>query len=147
MNAPVVKGFCKNVSLFHSSYGTVLSAYPDTNRTFIAGRTMALRRLSSGPLMCGITTQCAQLGDCSINDIMIVVYNVGNFVLALVASLVFLMYVIGGFYFLIARGDSHMVEKGKNYLKYSTFGLIIVFLAYALIKTLESVLESGTFSQ
>src|SRR3989338_254065 len=97
-----------------------------------------------GPFMCGITTQCANLGDCQVNDIMIVVYNVGNFVLAIVAGLVFLMYVLGGFYFLIARGEPKLVERGKNYLKYSTFGLVIVFLDYTLIKTLQAVLIKGS---
>ena len=96
-----------------------------------------------GPIMCGIAQECADKGNCNLRDIEVVIYNVGNFILALLGALVFLMYIIGGVYWLASRGDSKMVTTGKNYLKYSTFGLIIVFVAYAGVKTFESVLRGN----
>ncbi|MFH1404785.1 MAG: pilin [Patescibacteria group bacterium] len=100
-----------------------------------------------GPFMCGITTKCQQFGDCSLRDIMIVVYNVGNFILAIVAGLVLLMYIIGGAFMLVSRGNQQQVTKGKNYIKYSTIGLIIVFCAYIGLTAIRRVLISGEVAQ
>lgn len=96
-----------------------------------------------GPLMQGICKECYDLGDCSVTDIMSVFANVGNYILGIIASLVFLMYVLGGMFWLGSRGDKAWVDKGKKYIRNSTVGLLIVLFAYAGITTLKLALESG----
>jgi len=96
-----------------------------------------------GPLMQGICKECYDLGDCSVTDIMTVFANVGNYILGIIASLVFLMYVLGGMFWLGSRGDKAWVDKGKKYIRNSTVGLLIVLFAYAGITTLKLALESG----
>ncbi len=96
-----------------------------------------------GPLMQGICKECYKLGDCSVTDIMSVFANVGNYVVGIIASLVFLMYVLGGMFWLGSRGDKAWVDKGKKYIRNSTIGLLIVLFAYAGITTLKLALESG----
>lgn len=96
-----------------------------------------------GAFMKGITQECGNFGNCSICDILLVFANTGNFVIGIVGSLVLLMYVIGGFYWLTSHGDSGKVTKGKEFLKISTTGLVIVLVAYAAIHTIIETIAPG----
>ncbi|MEI6511181.1 MAG: pilin [Candidatus Uhrbacteria bacterium] len=102
-----------------------------------------------GPFMVGISKSCGNEGTCSLVDIEHVFDNVASYVLSIVGALVFLMYVIGGFYFLLSGmpGMEKYREKGKSALKTSTIGLIIIFSSYALIYTLFAVLSGNDISQ
>ncbi len=97
-----------------------------------------------GEFMQGIGEDCAELGNCTLEDIMLVFANIGNFILGIVAGLVLLMYIIGGFYMLTSGGAQDRVTKGKKYLQTSTIGLLIVMFAYLGVFTLQSVLRGGT---
>lgn len=101
-----------------------------------------------GPFMQGITSQCYNSGQCQLDDIMAVFANVGNWIAAIIAVIVFLFYVYGGFNLLLAGGSSERVQKGKTIMKTATVGLIIVFSAYMLITTLScTLLPSKTFAE
>ena len=97
-----------------------------------------------GPFLQRITKDCANKGNCTLVDIMNVVANIGNFVLKIVGSFVLFFYVLGGFWYLASHGDDSWVKKGKDAIKKSTFGLLIVMFAYLLIQTLTNVLCAGT---
>ncbi len=97
-----------------------------------------------GPFMQGISVGCGNAGNCNLQDINQVFVNVGNWVIGIVGVLVFLMYVYGGFMYLSAGFNPDGVKKGKQAIKISTLGLLIVFGAYAGIKTLESTIKNGT---
>lgn len=97
-----------------------------------------------GQFMVGITRECGNSGNCTLKDIEQVFLNVGTFVLGIIGSIVLLMYVIGGMYMLASRGDSSKVTKGKDYIKISTMGLVIVMFAYIAIKTVELTLKTST---
>ena len=60
--------------------------------------------------------------------------NVANWILGIVGSLALLMFVIGGFMFLISAGNSKTVDKGKSILISSVVGLVIVFCSYMIIQ-------------
>jgi len=96
-----------------------------------------------GFFMQGITNACGNAGNCSLTDIMVVVANIGNFVLRIIGAIVLFMYVLGGFWYLVSHGDSKLIEKGKTALKISTTGLIIVMVAYLGVQTLVKFL-TGT---
>jgi hypothetical protein len=99
-----------------------------------------------GPLMDGISQACGNEGTCSLTDIQTVFANVGNWILGIVGAGVLLVYVVGGFYFLISGmpGMEKFREKGKAAIKMSTLGLVIVFIGYAGLSALKGILESGT---
>ncbi len=99
-----------------------------------------------GPFMQGITAACGNMGECNLTDIEHVFANVGNWVIGIVGALVFLMYVYGGFMYLSNGVNPDGIKKGKQALRISTLGLIIVFSAYAGIKTLESTIIRGTIT-
>lgn len=96
-----------------------------------------------GVFMQGISGACGNQGDCTLSDILLLFVNVANFVLGLIGAIVLLMYVIGGFYWLTSGGSPGRVTKGKEYLKISTYGLLIVLFAYIGIQFLLETLTEG----
>lgn len=100
-----------------------------------------------GPFMDGISGQCYDAGSCQLPDIMTVFANVGNYAVGLVGALVFLMWVISGFRYLGANffpgGFDENIKKGKQGIVTATIGLLIVFGAFAAIKTLEALLKGS----
>ena len=95
-----------------------------------------------GYFMQNVSQACGNSGDCLFPDIMIVFVNIGRFVLEIVAGIVLLMYVIGGFWILAAHGNDSWVKKGKGFLTGSTVGLLIVMFAAILLNTINTVLTT-----
>ncbi|PIP34858.1 hypothetical protein COX21_00620 [Candidatus Falkowbacteria bacterium CG23_combo_of_CG06-09_8_20_14_all_41_10] len=85
----------------------------------------------------GVTCPAGQEGRCgnyTLNDGVQLMVNVAQWILGIVGSLALLMFVIGGFMFLISAGNSKTVETGKNIIIGAVVGLIIVFCSYMIIK-------------
>lgn len=91
-------------------------------------------RAQSRGLLTGISSACAEQGDCQIPDFFIVGNNVSRLILGLSGSFMLLMVIIGGFFWLTAAGNTERIEKGKKILSGSVIGLIIVFAAYTIIQ-------------
>lgn len=100
-----------------------------------------------GIFLTGICDECWDEGNCSINDFMTVIANAGNFILSIIAGLVFLVYILGGFFWIIAHGDKGMVDKGKKWIKNATVGLIIVLVAYTGVVALRSAITGEIVSE
>ncbi len=94
-----------------------------------------------GPFLQGITVACGNVGNCELTDIMLVVANVGNWILGIVGSLVFLFYVWGGIDLLTSGGNPTRISKGKDRMKKATIGLLIVFGAFLFIRAVEGILR------
>ncbi|NQV90816.1 hypothetical protein HQ487_05445 [Candidatus Uhrbacteria bacterium] len=99
-----------------------------------------------GVFMEGISKACGNTGDCTLEDIMLLFVNTGNYVAGIIGGIVLLMYVVGGFYFLASAGRTEWVAKGKKYLTISTTGLLIVMFAYIGIITLSGVLKGNNLT-
>jgi hypothetical protein len=96
-----------------------------------------------GAFMAGITGACGNTGDCTLDDILTVFVNVGNYIVGIIGAIVLVMYIIGGFYLLVSGGNSGRVKKGWSFLKTSTIGLAIVMFSYLGIYALRGVLQYG----
>ena len=96
-----------------------------------------------GPFMVDISKDCGNTGDCTIDDIITVFNNVGNWILGVVGALVFLMYVWGGIQWLTSQGSPEKIGQGKKIIKTATIGLVIVFVANIAITTLEGTLRGS----
>ncbi|MCX6793153.1 MAG: pilin [Candidatus Falkowbacteria bacterium] len=59
--------------------------------------------------------------------------NVITGVLGIVGSLALLMFVYGGFMWMLSAGNEKMVEKGKTTLIWASLGLVVIFMSYALV--------------
>ncbi len=75
------------------------------------------------------STICKGQGD-SINSYLKTGVNV---MLFLVGALAVIMIIYSGIQYVISAGDSGKVAKAKNTLTYSIVGLVIAFLAYAIV--------------
>ncbi|MBI5794430.1 hypothetical protein HZA87_05140 [Candidatus Uhrbacteria bacterium] len=128
--------------IFITLFPTTVFAYSSNICT--TGSTCASSEV--GVFMQGISLACGNTGDCTLNDIMLVFVNTGNYVVGLIGGIVLLMYIVGGVYFLTSAGNTERVTKGKKYLSISTIGLLIVMFSYLGIYALRGVLQGGTFS-
>ncbi len=54
-------------------------------------------------------------------------------ILGVVGSLALLMFVFGGFTWMLAAGNNERVQKGKDIIIWATLGLVVIFSSYALI--------------
>jgi len=66
-----------------------------------------------------------------------------NAVLGIVGSLALLMFIYGGFTWMLSGGNSSAVEKGKNILIWASLGLVIIFISYALVSFVINTATSG----
>ena len=52
-----------------------------------------------------------------------------------------LMFVIGGFQWMTAAGNSEKVKKGRDTLMWAVFGLVVIFSSYAILRTILETLR------
>jgi hypothetical protein len=63
----------------------------------------------------------------------ILIGKIINAVLGIVGSLALVMFVYGGFMWMLSAGNKERVQKGKEILTWATVGLVVIFSAYALV--------------
>lgn len=139
----------KRLALF--LFVVALALMPETSFAYsssicVTGGDNVCSETEVGPFMKDISVACGNSGDCTLNDILTVFVNVGNYVVGIIGVVVLLMYVIGGFYWLASAGRPEWVKKGKQYMTISTIGLLIVMFSSLAIYALKGALQKGTFA-
>lgn len=97
-----------------------------------------------GPFLCGVCNTCIESGNCTLADTMIVVGNVGNFLLGLVGSLALLMFVIGGVTYLTSQGSPDKVKKGTQFITAAAIGIGISLGAFVILGAVISTITKGS---
>jgi len=69
----------------------------------------------------------------SSNRLPIVIKTVVNILLFFVGAFAVIMIVIAGFRFVTANGDSNTVSSARNTILYAVIGLVVAFMAFALV--------------
>ena len=69
--------------------------------------------------------------------------QVTNTILYIVGIIAVIMLIIGGIKYVVSGGDSKKVTDAKNTILYAIIGLIIAFLAYAIVNFVISALPSS----
>ena len=64
-------------------------------------------------------------------------------VLGISGSLALLMFIYGGFTWMLSGGNSEKVTKGKNTLVWASIGLVVIFSSYALVNLIFDSLAKG----
>ncbi len=97
-----------------------------------------------GPFLCGVCQSCLDRGTCSLTDTMIVVGNVGNFILGIVGSLALLTFVIGGVLILVSQGEKGKIDRGRKFILAAAVGIAVTLGSVLILRTLLNVLETGS---
>ena len=69
--------------------------------------------------------------------------QVTNTILYIVGIIAVVMLIIGGIKYVVSGGDSKKVTDAKNTVLYAIIGLVIAFLAFAIVNFVISSLPSG----
>ncbi len=77
-------------------------------------------------------------------NIRTVIGRIIQAILGVTGSIALLMFVYGGFLWLISGGSPEKVKKGKDAMKWAIFGLVVIIGAYMIVSTIVTALESGT---
>ncbi|MBQ3464728.1 hypothetical protein IJH15_00690 [Candidatus Saccharibacteria bacterium] len=73
--------------------------------------------------------------------------QVTNTILYIVGIIAVVMLIIGGIKYVISGGDSKKVTDAKNTVLYAIIGLVIAFLAFAIVNFVISALPSSDKNQ
>lgn len=82
-----------------------------------------------------------------IDNIVAVVRAIIQFILVIAFVLAFIMLLIGGIRWITAGGDEKAVGSARNMITAALIGLVIVLVAYALIKLVETFFGVNIISQ
>jgi hypothetical protein len=83
------------------------------------------------------------LGD-ETKSIPILIGNVISAALGIVGSLALIMFIYGGFTWMLAAGNEQAVTKGKNVLIWATVGLTVIFASYSLVNfIIKTAIKGG----
>jgi len=64
-----------------------------------------------------------------------------QYALGVVGSVALVMFVYGGFVWMLSSGNSEQVQKGKNIFIWSTVGMIVIFSGYLLVRFILTSLQ------
>ena len=68
-----------------------------------------------------------------VNKPQVLIGKIINGALGIVGSLALVMFIYGGFTWMLSGGNAENVTKGKNILIWATIGLVIIFTSYTLV--------------
>lgn len=92
--------------------------------TLFAGRAMAVSASEGAEIV---------RADNMPSDLTVVVKNISNTALTIIIAVSVVMLIYGGFRYIVSGGDSKKVTDAKNTILYAIIGLVISFLAYAIV--------------
>ena len=70
------------------------------------------------------------------DDLKVIIGRIINYILGFSGTLALLMFIWGGFTWMTSGGAEAKIKSGKDTLIWATIGLVVIFSAYALVKTL-----------
>jgi len=79
---------------------------------------------------------CSCCGDCVLNDFLLMGVNAAGNVLGFLGVFALLFFVIGGIIWITSGGSAEKVKKGKDMIKGAVVGLIIVLVAFTIVRVI-----------
>jgi fumarate reductase subunit D len=77
-------------------------------------------------------------------DVRVLFGRVISAALSVVGSFALLMVVYGGILWMTSRGDTKMIQKGKDTLTWAVLGLAVIFASYAIVNALITGITTGS---
>lgn len=107
-------------------------------RLFFSGLAIFLLALPHVLLAAELTNPLAT------TDVSTIIGRLIQALLGITGAIALLMFILGGFHWLISGGSPEKVKKGKDTLIWAVIGLAVIIGAYMLVSTIVTALESGT---
>jgi hypothetical protein len=85
--------------------------------------------------------QNSPAGSTDLGQLILVIIQLGLLVAASVA-VIFLM--LGAYRYVVSRGNEEETENAKKTMTHAIFGLIVIVLAYAIVRIITEILLGGT---
>lgn len=79
-----------------------------------------------------------------IDDPREIIGNVIRAILGIVGSLALAIFIFGGFTWITSAGNDEKVKKGKDMITWAAFGLVVIFLSYALVTFVIGAIKGGS---
>lgn len=89
-------------------------------------------------LMEGVSSGCWQSGgggsgNCSVCDILVVIYNVGRFIFLSMAGVALIMFLFGAIGLILNMGNPELVARNKKLILNTLLAVIIIITAFTLV--------------
>jgi hypothetical protein len=83
---------------------------------------------------------------CGVEQMLCAVVNVSRLILGLVGSAALIMFVYGGFMWLISSGSAERVKKGRDTFVNAIIGIVIIFGSWIIINVVVAALSGQSLS-
>lgn len=84
--------------------------------------------------------ECACCGDCTLNDMVGIFTNYAERILEFAGIFAMLFLVVGGIIWMTSGGSAERIKKGTDIVKGAVIGLVIIFVAFTIIRIVMRVL-------
>ena len=81
-----------------------------------------------------------------IDNVLVIVRGVIRFILVLAFIVAFIMLLVGGVRWILAGGDEKAVSGARNTITAALIGLVIILVAYAIIRLVEVFFSANIIS-
>ncbi|OQX71679.1 hypothetical protein B6D52_00670 [Candidatus Parcubacteria bacterium 4484_255] len=79
---------------------------------------------------------CSCCGDCTLNDFLYIGVSIAELILKYLGVVALALFVLGGIIWITSGGSKGRVQKGVAIIKGAIIGIIIVIVAYSLVKVI-----------
>ena len=111
---------------------------------FILGGVAAALPVEAISLMDGVSPGCKESGNCTVCDIMRVIYNVGRFIFMSMAGVALILLLWAAIGLIFNWGNAEMIAQNKKIIFHTFLAILIILAAYILVNMLLTVLSGGT---
>ncbi len=101
---------------------------------------------ASGGVASILLPACTQTGDCSLDDLIETGASFANFLFGLSGAIFLLIFVYGGFRYVMSAGNAGEVGKAKDMIVNATIGMILMITATTLTRFIKDVITTDTGS-
>lgn len=82
-------------------------------------------------------------GDEKSSPIVVTILNVIDFAIQIIGTIAVILIIVSGFMFMTAMGNQQRLENAKEVVKYAVIGLVITFLSYTIIISVQTIFNKA----
>lgn len=66
-----------------------------------------------------------------------------NWLLGIATGMAILFLIVGGIYYVTARGNDSQIEQARKIINYAVLGLVVVGISYSIVKVIDKIIKGG----